>query len=500
MAINQYSTYYEWLSTYTKSYFGSIFGKKTVSVNTSDFKTDIENLMDGIQSRPSKVYFGFNYKGGATSGDVKFTVDGATKYDYSGGTESTFWHEVYIDDNYASKCSSRGVPNVTISMTMNSLAYQEHHYQFKIKWIPEFFVLISHLLGSNSPSINGYYELGTAINSKVSERDGYYFVEWSDGNTERDRTFIINSSLNITANYRPYTYNIILNNQLADIDPGTTNIYARYNHGWHKNYNDSDTDKINSINIPKKKGYIFKGYFINEDYSGEQVISEDGAIIIQYPVFTLSDTTLYAKWEPIEYTLIYDDGNGNQSKEIVLKYNEDYFLKNFDDIFTLDNYPSYTLNYIAPEATIPFTPQTEIFYPSWTQQWQDIEKNIIYNYDNNQSSISMLRDTSGEKVILYPVWPNFYKKDGLSAPYRKYHNFNYWLDEQTNQKYIYNDSISLYEKVTSLKANWKKVAPRVFIGKENLEQTYISKNKKIEKIFMYITPSHLGEQGNHIEI
>lgn len=62
------------------------------------------------------------------------------------------------------------------------------------------------------------------------------------------------------------------------------------------------------VGVPKKTGYIFKGYYTAPNNAGLQVIDEDGYIIDENNSFT-SNTTVYARWEPITYQVAYSVGD-----------------------------------------------------------------------------------------------------------------------------------------------------------------------------------------------
>ena len=66
-----------------------------------------------------------------------------------------------------------------------------------------------------------------------------------------------------------------------------------------------------------RKGYIFSGWF-TKSKGGEQVTSST----------KISQTTYYAHWTPIQYTLVFDanGGQGNAPESVTLDYNEAYTL------------------------------------------------------------------------------------------------------------------------------------------------------------------------------
>ena len=73
---------------------------------------------------------------------------------------------------------------------------------------------------------------------------------------------------------KKYKYNLVGN---YTTNPSPTDIYLLYKKGW---YSDSNAKtSINKITIPIKLGYLFKGYYTENNGSGTKVIDEDGKIL-----------------------------------------------------------------------------------------------------------------------------------------------------------------------------------------------------------------------------
>ncbi|MBQ4213439.1 MAG: InlB B-repeat-containing protein, partial [Selenomonas sp.] len=75
---------------------------------------------------------------------------------------------------------------------------------------------------------------------------------------------------------------------------------------------------------PTKKGYVFKGWFNNAAFKGSPIKA--------IPAHSSKNYTLYAKWTPITYTVVYSSNGGSGSMESytkTVKYGENYtFEKN----------------------------------------------------------------------------------------------------------------------------------------------------------------------------
>lgn len=105
--------------------------------------------------------------------------------------------------------------------------------------------------------------------------------------------------------------------------PVSTNVYS-YPLTFTINLDDGQVIKIKhgqtmpSIKVPTKIGYIFKGFF---DEGGRQFYDERGDSTVVYEEGMA--TSLYARWQPIEYTINYQGNGGSGSTPSQkLKYDE----------------------------------------------------------------------------------------------------------------------------------------------------------------------------------
>ena len=81
------------------------------------------------------------------------------------------------------------------------------------------------------------------------------------------------------------------------------------------NSNNTLIGKVTSITKPKRTGYTFDGYWSGTNGTGTQYIKADGTFINNaYKTFA-SDTTLYAKWVPINVNVKYINNDGTVLKE-----------------------------------------------------------------------------------------------------------------------------------------------------------------------------------------
>ena len=101
----------------------------------------------------------------------------------------------------------------------------------------------------------------------------------------------------LTLNIIKPIYTITLDNQNADIQQGTTEIYEKHSLGFYLNFNTTVqmTPSSNGIIIPEKDGYIFQGYYTQTNGEGIQYIDENGRLTISADASNfVSHNTLYA--------------------------------------------------------------------------------------------------------------------------------------------------------------------------------------------------------------
>lgn len=487
MAIQKYANYYEWISAESNSVEGGPFSSYAYRrVNKEDFRGELENLFSNQTVYFNKILFGFYYKSAVTSGDYRFEID-SNAIEERKNVKNTI--DKYFETNYSSKCSSIGVPTSSISLGVKSTAIQVHFSKFKIRWYPKFPVYIT----SNDGAIySSDYDMGTELSFSAASKLGYSFKKWSDNNTNEARVIVVDKQITLAAEYSPNIYSINLDNQSADIESGTSILYLKYNTGW---YNTEETSSlVSSILIPKKTGYFFGGYYTATNGEGSQIIDNLGNINNGYLTFTTNDISLYAYWIPIVYDLVYDDGSGNQSSPISLAYDKKYKIEHFDAIFSEKNYPTWNLIYNDNGATEYFI-DSEPIKRIWHNRWR--KEGTTTDYGLNQE-VSGLSSTDGDTVILQARWKAEAIKTNLSIPIRKYHQFAGWKDSSGNT-YNQGDTFKFIENNSVLTAQWEKIQPRMFAGIDNIQKLFLSKDKEIKKIFVYITPENNGS-GKHIEV
>jgi uncharacterized repeat protein (TIGR02543 family) len=148
------------------------------------------------------------------------------------------------------------------------------------------------------------------------------------------------------------------------------------NGGTNNAANPSSYDATQTITLknPKKTGYTFDGWYTDSDYSATLNVITSG---------TTGDLTLYAKWIPNQYKVVFK-GNGSTKgsmAKLICKYGKSYKL-------TANNFK-----------------RTGYTFSGWNTKANGKGKSY-----KNKASIKNLAAASGKKIVLYAQWKKSNKK------------------------------------------------------------------------------------------
>ena len=179
--------------------------------------------------------------------------------------------------------------------------------------------------GSVVSSIN--YTIDNAITLPATTKTGYIFGGWKPtatvNNWLADTVYkgTVDAGkygdVTLKAVWTPITYTIIFDGN-GESDGYMEDLICNY-----------DED----VTIPWsefiKDGYLFEGWATSEN--GEAVY-EENSTVKNLTTLDGAEITLYAKWAPITYNLIYDPGEGTgEAKTYVLSYDESYTALGYND-------------------------------------------------------------------------------------------------------------------------------------------------------------------------
>ncbi len=283
-----------------------------------------------------------------------------------------------------------------------------------------------------------YDILSVAFKLPTLIKDGYKFKGWFNVATGKKVSSIAKGSIgniSLKAEFVPVTYKLSYN-----LNKGKIAKEAVYDKSFSV-----ETEKI-SLPVPERKGYIFAGWYADKDFVSEVKTKED----LEY-----RNTTLYAKWEPITYKVMfeYTDADGNTERVVPE-----------DDVFTYDVAKTIPAPLFASMAGKSVTKYSYVNDDLKTVSLSNLK---IKNLTSVQDKTVVLVPTSF-KYITYKVRYNLNGGKNVSAnktsynvdqpivlqePVRKGYSFDGW----------YEDEGFAGEPVTSLKigdhtlyAKWNK--------------------------------------------
>ena len=273
------------------------------------------------------------------------------------------------------------------------------------------------------------------------------------------------------AKYSPYIrYTIRLNSSINEItpadSPGTTQFTVHYGYLYP------------SVTIPKKKGYIFEGYWTGRSKqsdeeggcntgSGRRVINQYGSPLANHADFM--NTWLYASWRPISYTISYNPNCSEfaEIKETNRLYGRPYTLRK-------NTYERKGYKFLG---------------------WTNIQgtSGVVYS---DEAAVFNLSSTDGAEVKLYAVWqdirPTAEQIAAAKEEVQNYKNKNdYRAEQQTELETAITlalqsiDAASSTEELDKAVADAKEVMDMIktnaqLAAEEEASLTQIKENAKAE--------------------
>ena len=176
-------------------------------------------------------------------------------------------------------------------------AYKTRYASLSSKIVSIPIVVTLKVDGATYNTINSYY--GKEIQDTYSpSKSGHTFDCWqsADGKTYRvGEKWTSVENLTVEAQFTSNSYTVTLNKQ-SDEAGGTNSIQAVFGNAMPQ------------ASKPSKMGYEFKGYYTQSNGGGTKYYDADMQSVKNWDI--ASNTTLYAYWVPIEYTItlmLYDN-------------------------------------------------------------------------------------------------------------------------------------------------------------------------------------------------
>ena len=205
------------------------------------------------------------------------------------------------------------------------------------------------------------------------------------------------------------TYSVTLDRQSGT--GGSSSVTATYN------------APMPSATAPSRTGYTFGGYYTGTNGTGTQYYNSSMSSVRYWDISY--NTTLYARWTPITYTVSYN-GNGNTGGSTASSSHTYDVARNltsngFSREFTV------TRNYNGNgQATTAVTASSS--FDGWATSSSGAK---VYN--NNQS-VSNLSSTNGSTVTLYAKW--IAGSVTLPTPTRTDYTFTGWFTSASGGTFV----------------------------------------------------------------
>ena len=279
----------------------------------------------------------------------------------------------------------------------------------------------------------GKYLYGTPISLVAAEeKDGFPFVKWSNGVTDRNYEFVLTEGVEIGPIYAG-SYNVTFEPNNGEAQ--TTRIVT-------------DGEAIGSLPTVVKEDcvgttgdyedrqctavYELVGWYLEDDFRTE----------VNDEFVPTSDVTLYAKWNKIYYRHagpVVFDGSNYIDTDIAI-FSELNAAKDFEVSFVVDDFPSGQESRSVVFADME---ETKDPYPGLQFRYFNNKFNVNANVANGNKKNTGVNYTIGNKVILRKINGVFsYSLDGGATftNYQNYSNFNLYFDVTATFGAQYNSS------------------------------------------------------------
>ena len=230
------------------------------------------------------------------------------------------------------------------------------------------------------------YDESQDLTTNAFTRVGYTFSGW---NTQADGkgtsytnqqevsnlTATQNGVFELFAQWTVNQYTVTLDNQNAT-SAGTAEVTATYD------------ATMPAITLPTRTGYTFGGYYTETNGGGTKYYNADGTSANNWNI--ASETTLYAKWTAITYTLTYELAGGS----VASANPENYTIESGDITLVNPTRTGYTFagwtGTGLAEATQTVTISTGSYGDkSYTATWTPITYSVRFNKNHNDATGTM---------------------------------------------------------------------------------------------------------------
>ena len=244
-----------------------------------------------------------------------------------------------------------------------------------------------------------------------------------------EESMLTSKNIKLYAIWKWATVKVTLDNQEADT-PGEDEVYYYYDH-YIPNpngnicyyYNPEGYSVMTSIRYdkPGKTGYVFKGYYTEQNGQGTQYIDENGYFVNDLYKASETDFTLYAYWvEKIEeYRITFAMNDGTNNTQTVRVLATENIVDKIEEP-TRDRY-SFIGWYTSASGGTKIGPndkptQNATYYAHWEEIIK--EYSITFAMNDGTNNTQTVRVLSTENIV-----------DKIEEPTRVGYTFNGWYTE-----------------------------------------------------------------------
>ena len=273
------------------------------------------------------------------------------------------------------------------------------------------------------------------IPSASYKKVGYVFDGWIDegGNAvEVASDFTLSADTTLTAKWKENEFKITY-----ELNDGK--FIAGFNNYKVKRLYSEDVDLPDSSKV-ERVGYIFDGWYDNEDCVGDKVTKTNA-------INTEKELTYYIKWKPITYTVKYVTNGGNIAIQS--------FKKTYDveakGLLTPKKYLDKFLGwYVDEELTTKYnnrdltTTDNDVKYIY--AKWEHVKITIV-KFETKYGTVPAEQYIEHNKKVVSPKFDNVV---GFK--------FLYWYENDENVEFDFDKALSAEEETTiTLKAKWERM-------------------------------------------
>lgn len=253
------------------------------------------------------------------------------------------------------------------------------------KFTPKVYTITYNIDGGTNPNTTTSFTVEDKVVLADAQKPGYLFKGWKNGDEY------------MTAIPKGTAENISLTAVFQK--EGYTIFYENVDGAYHSNQKayavDDETFEINPAN---KEGYNFDGWYLTEDFSGDE--------ITEIAKGTTGNLTLYAKFDLMEYTITYENTKGAENR------NENYFTTYSVEQPVYSFFDLEKQGYVFEGWFHGTTPITRLMGDEWlgdvtlTAKWTPITYSISYKNEKGQANGNQTSYTVDSGILEFADLPD----------------------------------------------------------------------------------------------